>query len=384
LETVKDIDRPLTREGEFCYVASLPQLEGQADCPGEPSRSRVILLEDGKALGPAHSVHDDIRGVGCGRFSHWGLGLWFSTSDNSDPLTNGRRYSIAVLNQPTGPRAALSSPNPAQWSATNNPRKQFDDIVQYAVHVTDVYLGQLNGQGVSVEDLKYLEIEPGPDFAPQLVLASHGAQVTVADEFLANGDPEYHPRLYQAFLERWSGRADAIKAVLEMFLLVPGSLERLNSIPQSINFAPSNAALDHVVDLEAAVEKLARITMGGRIHTDQIDFPDHGDFSWPLDHLLTDRVSYARSRSEARGDGGTAMRMPEMVALFARCFWIWQIEINSTASPEYAFDVGRRLPSDDRHKTWAPRLLRVTGGRLWLVRKDDRPAEEIGASSDAF
>lgn len=58
-------------------------------------RSEVRLLEDGKSLGPAHSIHSDIRAKGGGRFSHFGGGLWFSASDNSDPRRNGRAYAIA-------------------------------------------------------------------------------------------------------------------------------------------------------------------------------------------------------------------------------------------------------------------------------------------------
>jgi hypothetical protein len=56
--------------------------------------SALVLLEDGKTLGPAHGRHDDIRRLGGGRFSHWGIELYFSTSDNSDPRTNGRKYTI--------------------------------------------------------------------------------------------------------------------------------------------------------------------------------------------------------------------------------------------------------------------------------------------------
>jgi hypothetical protein len=58
--------------------------------------SRLVLLEDGKPLGPAHQMHDVIRNKGMGRFSHWGDGLHFSASDNSDPRTNGRSYTIIV------------------------------------------------------------------------------------------------------------------------------------------------------------------------------------------------------------------------------------------------------------------------------------------------
>lgn len=61
-----------------------------------PFRSRLRLLEDGKLLGPSHTTHDLIRTYGGGRFSHWRNDLLFSTSDNSDPRTNGRQYVIQI------------------------------------------------------------------------------------------------------------------------------------------------------------------------------------------------------------------------------------------------------------------------------------------------
>lgn len=57
-----------------------------------PSRAR--LLEDGKDLGPANAQHDTIRTKGRGAFSFWSGSLYFSSSDGSDPTSNGRRYEI--------------------------------------------------------------------------------------------------------------------------------------------------------------------------------------------------------------------------------------------------------------------------------------------------
>jgi len=58
-------------------------------------RSRVILLEDGVPLEPAHAGHIDTIINGEGRWSHWGSrGIYFSSSDNSDPRTNGREYRV--------------------------------------------------------------------------------------------------------------------------------------------------------------------------------------------------------------------------------------------------------------------------------------------------
>ena len=58
----------------------------------------------------------------------------------------------------------------------------------------------------SLDGLRYMELGPGADFAPQLVLASHGVQVTLADKYLSNWDSNYHPEFYRAFLAQWSGR----------------------------------------------------------------------------------------------------------------------------------------------------------------------------------
>jgi len=72
----------------------LPVLELRGDLEGQPARSRLAMLEDGRPLGPAHALHADIVNVGAGRYSHWGPGVYFSASDNSDPRANGRRYVV--------------------------------------------------------------------------------------------------------------------------------------------------------------------------------------------------------------------------------------------------------------------------------------------------
>jgi hypothetical protein len=63
-------------------------------------QSTLVISEDGKPLGPPHSYHIEIKEKGSGRYSHWGAAtasvVIFSTSDNSDPRTNGRRYEIAA------------------------------------------------------------------------------------------------------------------------------------------------------------------------------------------------------------------------------------------------------------------------------------------------
>lgn len=71
---------------------ALPLTMVWADNVSDPRTSHLVLLESGRSLGPAHSLHADIREQGRGRFSFWVNTLHFSSSDNSDPATNGRLY----------------------------------------------------------------------------------------------------------------------------------------------------------------------------------------------------------------------------------------------------------------------------------------------------
>jgi hypothetical protein len=66
------------------------------DSNGNPTASTLRLFENGVELGPAHSVHHDIRAFGLGQFSHWGNTLLFSSSDNTNPLSNGRKYAYKM------------------------------------------------------------------------------------------------------------------------------------------------------------------------------------------------------------------------------------------------------------------------------------------------
>ncbi len=76
-------------------VADAPSLDSLADTPEFPERSPFILYENETPLGPAHREHDEIAKYGHGRFSHWhGSGFVFSSSDGTNPSSNGRTYWV--------------------------------------------------------------------------------------------------------------------------------------------------------------------------------------------------------------------------------------------------------------------------------------------------
>jgi len=85
-----------------CFVGRVP-LEGFVDPPIEGTVHGAVL-EDGAILGPPTTTPQQIARRGAGRYQLWRgdrhehVTVLFSTSDGSDPRTNGRRY--AVLTQP--------------------------------------------------------------------------------------------------------------------------------------------------------------------------------------------------------------------------------------------------------------------------------------------
>lgn len=80
-------------EGEFMYVIHFDRHSHLADTPEQPRRSPLLLFENDRPLGPAHSTTDDIKRLGGGRYLHLPEVVYFSTSDNTDPRNNGRQYS---------------------------------------------------------------------------------------------------------------------------------------------------------------------------------------------------------------------------------------------------------------------------------------------------
>lgn len=89
-----------TRELGFAWQISLNEYASDADNLDNPYRSKLVLLENGNPLWQRHIIHDEIRKIGKGRYSHWGNNLIFSTTDNSDPTTNGRTYQIVFAESP--------------------------------------------------------------------------------------------------------------------------------------------------------------------------------------------------------------------------------------------------------------------------------------------
>jgi hypothetical protein len=100
---VLHLNRPFSelQGSDVASAANAPSLEELSDSPEAPTRSPIMLYENALPLGPAHSEHGDIMKYGHGRFSHWnGSGLIFSSSDGTNPKSNGRTYWAVVPPSP--------------------------------------------------------------------------------------------------------------------------------------------------------------------------------------------------------------------------------------------------------------------------------------------
>lgn len=104
--------------GTYGYQVALDT--DNVSTPTEPGRSTLRLFErwaDGRVveLTRANAAHADIGRLGLGRFSAWRAApdaatvLYFSASDATSPLTNGRKYFYVADDDSFDPNAPLTS-----------------------------------------------------------------------------------------------------------------------------------------------------------------------------------------------------------------------------------------------------------------------------------
>ncbi|MFZ4984792.1 MAG: class I SAM-dependent methyltransferase [Blastocatellia bacterium] len=93
-----NISSPFDQESGYCWIFNLQEYGiTNGDSATHPTKSPLVLVENGVEIGHPHSMHDTIRNYGRGCYSHWGCHLYFSTSDNTNPNSNGRRYQIRAV-----------------------------------------------------------------------------------------------------------------------------------------------------------------------------------------------------------------------------------------------------------------------------------------------
>jgi len=94
-ETPKtELKGPFKKGNGSCWSVNIPEFASKCDTCEFPRRSPLVMFENSRRLTVNHAHHSYIANPGKGFYSHWGNDMLFSTTDNSDPNTNGRSYSI--------------------------------------------------------------------------------------------------------------------------------------------------------------------------------------------------------------------------------------------------------------------------------------------------
>ncbi|RZJ78169.1 MAG: pectate lyase [Flavobacterium sp.] len=106
-----------TSDGGFAF--QINNVVAGGDSNEQPTASKLRIFENGVELNPAHSSHADIRALGKGRYSHWGSSIFISASDNTDPRTNGKKYTYTL--DGTAPSEPIITPPPTNNSGVTNP-----------------------------------------------------------------------------------------------------------------------------------------------------------------------------------------------------------------------------------------------------------------------
>ena len=82
-------------ESGCCFTAQIPQFRDYSETSGTAAGGFSLFEESTPLRG--HQPHSLIRSEGAGRFSLWNETLYFSSTDGTDPLSNGRRYRAFVV-----------------------------------------------------------------------------------------------------------------------------------------------------------------------------------------------------------------------------------------------------------------------------------------------
>lgn len=275
---------------------------------------------------------------------------------------------------------------PVNWRKPDGSSDAIERDVAYAIKIGDEYVNLLQAQGMELKGATILELGPGHNYGAVLVLACHGACVTVADRFPVPWFEGYHDKFYGLLRQRLADfrpeistalikRCVEISSTHESAVIIDSPVEDIAVLPDgSIDVILSNAVLEHVQSPVRAASELYRVTRPGGIGIHQVDFRDHRDFSNPLEYLLLEQTDFENMFAERNGECGRQTRHFEMYKLFQNAgFDVAEFDANWIAPDEYLDEFIPRLrASNSIYKAISRDELRIISGRFTL-RKPANP-----------
>jgi SAM-dependent methyltransferase len=366
---LKRLPGPYSHAEGHCWRADLPRLAHLADGMVALCRSPLVVYEDGVPLPTAHARHEEIRTQGGGLFSHWDDQVLFSTTDNSDPNTNGRSYTYSTSpwlfrrRTPGGADTPASGETPVNFRQRDCSPEQMRADVEYALSNGLNHWRRLQKAFGRVEGLRVLEVGPGINFGPMLILGAFGMKPIVADRFLAPWQDGYHDVFYAALADALKKAEPGADVSLLRSLAKSGGYDRnvigqveaaMEELPlpaSSVDAIFSNAVLEHLYDLDRSFRQLSRITRPGGFGHHQVDFRDHRHFDRPLEFLLLEENEFQRLYADTHGECGNRFRPHETQRFLCGAgFEVLDFNANMLCPPDYLAGFLPRLRAATRSR----------------------------------
>jgi hypothetical protein len=347
----------------FCWrFQPDPALFPETDDFSDPAASTLIFSEDGRDVGQAHTAIDMVRQHGGGLFSHWMGNLYFSTTDNSDPHTNGRRYTIR-----------------------RDPRKYFDNMARYALGIVETYAAELPEGIEAFRNKKVLEIGPGRTMGTVLAIAALGGRVLAVDRFCGDWQAGWHEPFLASLrsaltAKGWPVDLTGFDAVIERrdfasdrVTVETRPMELIGSLyPGYADISLSHSTFEHFYSVDEAAGAIFAASASGSVGVHNVDFRDHRNFGTPLEFLLVGDQAYVSD--DALNDlfgRGNRVRSGQMTRAFRRAgFSSVEFRILETVDSAYLSDFLPRLreAEDTGFRTIDAADLEVLAGRF-ILRK---------------
>jgi len=308
------------------------------------------MYEDGDLLGPAESSLSVVASLGRGHYGWHDEQLTFSTSDNSDPNSNGRQYAFSVA--PFLARRRRSQPN--NYRTQDNSPEAIDREVERLVSGASRVLEAISPHVPTIEGAQILEIGPGRNYGWLILLACAGGIPSAVDAYPARWDSDYHLPLFRALRERLAD-VDFIQNVRPLDTIIEdqsfdsiprsgASLEQTDYPDDAFDLVFSNAVLEHLYDPQRGAQQLNRVTRPGGFGCHWVDFRDHRDFSRPLEYLLLSDEAFGREFGLRHGECGNRYRQDETARdLTDTGFEILDFDTTFEVEPDYMADLLPRL-----------------------------------------
>jgi SAM-dependent methyltransferase len=273
------------------------------------------------------------------------------------------------------PTAPVNGPH---W--TSDPQVIAADV-NVALRIADQYVGMVPGGAARLIHRHVLELDPEASLGPAVLLACHGAQVSVASSHPRPWNAAYHGAFYKALYARLASdrpwlSPDPIRALLlddsfaaDTLRCIETDIEQLAGVEDDhFDLVFSHKLLGRVENVPGSLASLARVTRAGGHGIHLVDFRDQRDTGRPLEHLTIAADAFQVASAGPNGGCGNRWRPGAMQLEAERSgFEVADLRNEVHADDAYIDDLLPRIHSDYAgldHET-----LRVLAGDFLMRRR---------------